>query len=65
LAALSELERILQLAGDRVDVRVACDVAADGASLPVYVVTMGNPSPSVPAIGFLVGSTGWSALAPR
>lgn len=58
LAALSELERILQLAGDRVDVRVACDVAADGASLPVYVVTMGNPSPSVPAIGFFGGVHG-------
>lgn len=58
LPALAELERILQLAGDRVDVRVAHEVALDGGTLPVYVISMGNPAPEVPAIGFFGGVHG-------
>ncbi|MDH4451155.1 MAG: M14 family zinc carboxypeptidase [Rhodoferax sp.] len=58
LPALAELERILQLAGDRVEVQVAHVVAQDSGDLPVYVISMGNPAPELPAIGFFGGVHG-------
>mgnify|MGYP006168178129 CR=1 FL=1 len=58
LPALAELDRILQLAGDRVEVRVMHQVASESGALPVYAIAMGNPSPEVPAIGFFGGVHG-------
>jgi murein tripeptide amidase MpaA len=58
LDALTELERILQLAGSRVEVRVVREVDCRGAALPVYAIALGNPDPAVPAIGFFGGVHG-------
>ncbi|QDL53894.1 M14 family zinc carboxypeptidase [Rhodoferax aquaticus] len=58
LTELVELERILQLAGDRAEVRVVQEVECWGNRLPVYAITLGNPSPDVPAIGFFGGVHG-------
>jgi hypothetical protein len=58
LDALAELERILQLAGDRVEVQVVREVECRGEPLPVYSVALGNPDPSVPAIGVFGGVHG-------
>jgi hypothetical protein len=58
LDALTELERILQLAGDRVEVQVVREVECRGESLPVYSIALGNPDPSVPAIGLFGGVHG-------
>ena len=58
LDALTELERILQLAGDRVQTRVVCEVDCRGTALPVYAIALGNPDPQVPAIGFFGGVHG-------
>ena len=58
LDALTALERILQLAGNRVQTRVVREVDCQGQRLPVYAVTLGNPDPAVPAIGFFGGVHG-------
>ena len=58
LDALTELERILQQAGSRVQTRVVREVDCQGKRLPVYAVTLGNPDPAVPAIGFFGGVHG-------
>jgi hypothetical protein len=58
LPAITELERILQLAGDRVQVSVPHTVVTDDACLPVYAIAVGNPSPEVPGIGFFGGVHG-------
>ena len=56
LAELSALERIIELGAGHLQTRVACEVPADprdpgGARLPVHAITLGNPSPHVPAAG--------------
>lgn len=58
LPELTELERILQLAGTRLSSRVVREVPCPGGTLPVYAITLGNPSPEVPAIGFFGGIHG-------
>jgi Zinc carboxypeptidase len=57
-AELLELERILQLAGDRVEVQTVCTVADGGQALPVYAVALGNPDPGVPGMGVFGGVHG-------
>nr|WP_315479940.1 M14 family zinc carboxypeptidase [uncultured Rhodoferax sp.] len=58
LDALTELERILQLAGSRVQTRVVREVDCRGTPLPVYAIALGNPDQQVPAIGFFGGVHG-------
>lgn len=53
-----ELRQLLDAAGGRVEVSVPCEVQAAGQTLPVYVVSLGNPSPEVPAVGFFGGVHG-------
>ena len=56
---LVALERILELAGTDVQARVVQQVQwAGGGALPIYAVTLGNPDPSLPAVGYFGGVHG-------
>jgi hypothetical protein len=65
LPELDELERIVALAGRQ----VRCDIAAWsqhlGGTLPVYAVTLGNPDPSLPAVGYFGGIHGLERIGAR
>ncbi len=62
IAALPELialERILELGAGRLDARVVCNVALPaGDTCPVHVITLGNPAPDLPAVGYFGGVHG-------
>jgi hypothetical protein len=59
LPELIALERIIELGAGWVDARVVCDVSLPrGDTYPVYVITLGNPSPDVPAVGYFGGVHG-------
>lgn len=56
---LDALQRIIELGASRLDVRVACHVQMpQGDAYPVYVITLGNASPDVPAVGYFGGVHG-------
>jgi hypothetical protein len=55
---LGELEALLATADSRVSHRIACEVTFDTTVLPVHVITLGNPDPSAPAVGFFGGVHG-------
>lgn len=58
LPELLELQRLVDEGGAHLDLRIACEVACGGRRFEVPVVTLGNPSPDVPAIGFFGGVHG-------
>ena len=58
LPELSELERILEFGRDHLEAHVACEVSAGDKRFPVYRLTLGNPDPKLPAIGFFGGIHG-------
>jgi hypothetical protein len=59
LPELTALERIIELAGNRVQAHVVQRSAMpSGQSLPLYLVTLGNPDPAVPAVGYFGGVHG-------
>ncbi len=59
LPELDVLERIIELGANRLQARVVCEVnMPTGGSYPVHMVTMGNPSPDVPAVGYFGGVHG-------
>jgi hypothetical protein len=58
LSELADLERIVRAGGRFVQQRVICEVTANGCRFPVHVVTLGNPAPDVPAVGFFGGVHG-------
>ena len=58
LPELSELERLLELGRGRLGVRVECEVSAGDKCFPLYRLTLGNPDPQLPAIGFFGGIHG-------
>jgi len=55
---LLELQTLLDAADGRLEQRVVCEVDLSGATLPVHVLTLGNPDPQVPAVGFFGGVHG-------
>jgi len=55
---LEELDRIVQAGGAALEVRTLCSVGPAGEELPVTAVCLGNPSPSVPAVGYFGGVHG-------
>lgn len=56
---LIALERILELAGSLVQSRVVRQVQWGGkGALPVYAITLGNPDPTLPAVGYFGGVHG-------
>ena len=58
LPELAELERLIEEGRPHLDARVACEVRVGNQSLPVHAITLGNPSPKVPAVGFFGGVHG-------
>jgi len=62
---LQDLERIVAAAGSHLRCEAACHVAHAGEQLPVYVLTLGNPDPSVPAAGFFGGVHGLERIGAR
>lgn len=55
---MTELETIISDGPASLEVRVACEVAAGGQRFPVYVITLGNPDPDIPAVGYFGGFHG-------
>jgi len=55
---LLELRRIIDAGGNRIESRVICEVAAGDRHFPVYAISIGNPDPALPAIGFFGGIHG-------
>ncbi|MGY4831183.1 M14 family zinc carboxypeptidase [Sphaerotilaceae bacterium SBD11-9] len=55
---LHELQRLIEEGRPHLHADVLCEVSADGATLPVWALTLGNPSPEVPAVGFFGGVHG-------
>ena len=58
LPHLDELARIIDTGGRHFESRVLCEVDCQGQRMPVQVVTLGNPDPKVPAVGFFGGVHG-------
>ena len=58
LPHFEELEKIIALGGAHFESRIACEVSCLDKSFPVHVITLGNPGPDVPAIGFFGGFHG-------
>lgn len=58
LPELRELERLLELGRHHLQASVACEVRAGDIDFPVYRLTLGNPDPKLPSIGFFGGIHG-------
>lgn len=58
LAELMEVERIADAGAADLQVRVVREISSLGQRLPIYAITMGNPDPGVPAVGFFGGVHG-------
>jgi hypothetical protein len=58
LPVLIELQRLVELGGHHLRQRRVCEVVCRDTTLPVHVVTLGNPGPDVPAIGIFGGVHG-------
>jgi hypothetical protein len=65
LPELRELNGLLDTAPDTLGVRVAHTVQVDGEALPIHVLTLGNPDPNVPAIGYFGGVHGLERIGAR
>jgi hypothetical protein len=58
LPELNELERIIELGRGHLEVSVVREVSAGDKRFPIYQLTLGNPDPNLPAIGFFGGIHG-------
>ena len=56
---------MLETAPAALSVRVAHTVQVQGATLPIHVLTLGNPDPSLPAIGYFGGVHGLERIGTR
>jgi hypothetical protein len=57
-AELAQLDTIAQTGAPGLETRIACQVDADGGTLPVFVFTLGNPARELPALGVFGGIHG-------
>jgi hypothetical protein len=55
---LAELQRLIDAAPAQLETRVLCEVNVRDRVFPVHALTLGNPSPNVPAVGFFGGVHG-------
>ena len=55
---IKELERLIDEGQPHLQARIACTVRVGNQQLPVHAITLGNPSPKVPAVGFFGGVHG-------
>jgi hypothetical protein len=59
LPELEALERVIALGANRLKTRIACEIkTSKGGPYPVHVITLGNPSLDVPAVGYFGGIHG-------
>ncbi len=58
LPELAELQRLVAEGGAHLQQRVMCEVRVGAQRLPVLAITLGNPAPEVPAVGFFGGVHG-------
>jgi len=58
LPELRSLDLLVEQAGDHVQRRRLCDVRAGQNEFPVWALTLGNPDPALPAVGFFGGVHG-------
>ena len=58
LPELTELQRIVADGAAHLQQRVLCEVSLGTQRLPVLAITLGNPAPEVPAVGFFGGVHG-------
>ncbi len=58
LPELTELERLMEMGRGHLEASVACEVSLSDKRFPVYRLTLGNPDPRLPAIGFFGGVHG-------
>ncbi len=58
LSELDELERIIDAGAPHLEATVICRVQARDKHLPVYRITLGNPDPTLPAVGCFGGVHG-------
>ena len=67
LPELQQVRHLAELAGRTggLGVELACEVACGKSRLPVYAFTLGNPEPSVPAVGFFGGVHGLERIGAR
>lgn len=65
LPELEDVERLVAAAGGRLRCETACRVAHGSGTLPVHVLTLGNPDPAVPAAGFFGGVHGLERIGSR
>jgi hypothetical protein len=65
LAELEELERVVALGGGLLQCEVACESHHNGQVLPVYAITLGNPDPALPAVGYFGGVHGLERIGTR
>jgi hypothetical protein len=55
---LLELEAIIRDGGSHLEAQVACEIGVGKQRFPVHVVSLGNPDPAVPVVGFFGGFHG-------
>ncbi|MBU1665942.1 MAG: zinc carboxypeptidase, partial [Gammaproteobacteria bacterium] len=65
LPELIELNRLLDEAPPELSARVAHTVTVEAAALPIHVLTLGNPDPNLPAIGYFAGVHGLERIGTR
>lgn len=58
LPHLDELAKIIDIGGRHFETRTVCEVDCLGQRLPVQAITLGNPDPRVPVVGFFGGIHG-------
>jgi hypothetical protein len=58
LPELDELPRLIDEGGRHLQAETICDVQAGARKFEVVAITLGNPDPSVPAVGFFGGVHG-------
>ena len=65
LPELEQLERTIEAGGSLLQAEVACRVEHQGRVLPVYAITLGNPDPALPAVGYFGGVHGLERIGAR
>ena len=58
LPELRELERIIELGGSHLETRIASEINVGEQRFPIYQLSLGNPDPNLPVIGFFGGVHG-------
>lgn len=65
LPELDELERVVAAGAPHLHCEVACRIDHFGRELPVHAITLGNPDPALPAVGYFGGVHGLERIGSR